>query len=338
MNPLLTDDAVADLPLHAGRADLLEEIMSTPVLDDRPVRTDAPRRRTTWLVPVAAAAAVLALIAGSAWLVGGLGLRGPEVAGGSGVYRAILDAPGWTVESVNADDDSGELTYVNGDRQFEISWYPASEYAGYVEDRRHITATPTDGQPIEVLGRDALMWMYDGAGPTAIRDVADGHFLELRGKTMTTAAYLALLDDVRLVDRDAFAAAMPSSYADGTARQAALDVVLAELRDYVHPLIPPASQRSGFSSNQDDPDLLGVEVARDVACEWLSEYVEARRVDSDRRAQRAAGILTTVREWPVLQEATGAGAEEAEAIWGYADQVLAGETPSGYAKDLGCAG
>ena len=44
MNPKLTDDAVADLPLHHGRAELLEEIMRTPVLDDRPVRAERPRR------------------------------------------------------------------------------------------------------------------------------------------------------------------------------------------------------------------------------------------------------------------------------------------------------
>jgi hypothetical protein len=32
------------------------------------------------------------------------------------------------------------------------------------------------------------------------------------------------------------------------------------------------------------------------------------------------------------------GDEKAEAIWGYADQAVAGEVPSGYAKELGCEG
>ena len=58
MNPQLTDDAVAALPLHAGRAELLEEIMQTPVLDDRPLATPDTRRRRGWLAPVAAAAAI----------------------------------------------------------------------------------------------------------------------------------------------------------------------------------------------------------------------------------------------------------------------------------------
>jgi len=338
MNPLLTDDAVAELPLHRGRAELLEEIMSTSVLDDRPVRTDPPRRRTTWLVPVAAAAAVLALIAGSAWLVSSLGLRGPDVAGGPGAYRAILIAPGWTVDSVNADDASGELTYVKGGQQFEISWYPAAEYDGYVEDRRHITETPVDGQPVEVLGRGALMWFYAGAdNPTAIRDVEDGHFLELRGKSMSTAEYLALLDDVHLVDRDDFAAAMPSAYVDGTARQVAVDRVLDGITDYVGPLIPPGSTRGSFSSAEDDLDLLGVDVARDVACEWLTEYADAHRVGDQARMAKAAEILATAHDWPVLAEMAPSG-EYPALLWEYADRVVAGEVPRGYGRALACEG
>jgi hypothetical protein len=337
MNPKLTDDAVAELPLHRGRAELLEEIMSTPVLDDRPVSTERPRRRTPWLVPVAAAAAVLALIAGSAWLVSSLGLRSPDVAAGSGAYRAILEAPGWTVDSVDADDASGELTYVKGDEKFEISWYPAAEYDGYVEDRRHITETPVDGQPIEVLGRGALMWLYGGANPTAIREIENGHFLELRGKSMSTAAYLRLLDDVNLVDRADFAAAMPASFVDGTARQRAVDQVLDGISTYVDPLIPSGSTRSGFSSNADDLDLLGAEVARDVACEWLTEYVDARRAGDQARMDEATSVLSTAHDWPVLAEMTPNGGYPA-LVWEYADRVAAGQVPKGYGRALACEG
>jgi hypothetical protein len=339
MNAKLTDDAVAELPLHRGRAELLEEIMSTPVLDDRPVRTDPPRRRTTWPVPVAAAAAVLALVAGSAWLVSGLGLRDAGVAaGGSGAYRAVLEAPGWTVDSVAADDDSGELTYVKRGQAFEISWYPASEYDDYVEDRNHITATPVAGEPVQVLGRDALMWFYGGTdNPTAIREVENGHFLELRGKSMSTAAYLALLDDVRLVDRDDFAAAMPSAYVDGTARQKAIDEVLDGISEYVDPLIPPGSTRGSFSSAEDDLGLLGLDVARDVACEWLRDWDEAHRVGDQARMARAVAVLGTSRDWPTLRNAT-AGSEQPQLIWENADRVAAGRAPKDVGHTLGCEG
>jgi hypothetical protein len=339
MNAKLTDDAVAELPLHRGRAELLEEIMSTPVIDDRPVRTDPPRRRTTWLVPVAAAAAVLALVAASAWLVGGLGLRDAGVAGGgSGAYRAVLDAPGWKVDTVVGDDDSGELTYVKGPQSFEINWYPAEEYDGYVQDRNHITETPVAGEPVQVLGRDALMWFYGGDdNPTAIREVENGHFLELRGKSMSTAAYLALLDDVHLVDRDDFAAAMPSAYVDGTARQRAVDDVLDGISDYVDPLIPPGSTRGSFGSTEDDLDLLGIEVARDVACEWLRDWDEAHRVGDQARMERAVAVLETSRDWPALRDTT-AVSDQPELIWEYADRVAAGRAPKDVGHTLSCSG
>ena len=53
MIPKLTDDAVSMLPLESGRAELLEEIMSTVAPDRQnaePTRLAAPRR-TRWLAP-----------------------------------------------------------------------------------------------------------------------------------------------------------------------------------------------------------------------------------------------------------------------------------------------
>ena len=73
MNAKLTDDAVAGLPLSHGRAELLEEIMSTPVNDDLPVRTEKPHRRSRWVVPSAAVAVVALVAVGSAWWAGGTG-------------------------------------------------------------------------------------------------------------------------------------------------------------------------------------------------------------------------------------------------------------------------
>ena len=65
-----TDEAVAALPLAQGRAELLEEIMSTPSADTptatAPTRPDRPSPRR-WAVPLAAAAAVAALAAAPLW-------------------------------------------------------------------------------------------------------------------------------------------------------------------------------------------------------------------------------------------------------------------------------
>ena len=107
MNPKLTDDAVAGLPLHPGRAELLEEIMSTPVLDDRPrphrapappydvggARPRPPPSSRRW--PSAPPGGPAAPAPGSGGeRAGGLASQ-PTVAGGD---QVVLDAPGWAVD------------------------------------------------------------------------------------------------------------------------------------------------------------------------------------------------------------------------------------------------
>lgn len=345
MNPNLSDDTVAGLPLSLGRAELLEEIMSTPVLDDHPTPADADgHRRGRWLGPVAAAAVIAVVAAGTAWWSNGSGPGGdgrseqvataPQAADG---FRAILDAPGWTVEGVYTDSRGGELSYVNGAQSFEISWYPAETYDDYVEDRRHITDPPADGEPVEVLGLGAQMWAYSDANHTAIREPDAGHWLEARGDGMDEAAYVALLGQLRLVDLAAFEAAMPASYVDGSERDAAIEEILDGIGQYVDPVIPPGSQRAGFSSDQNDPYHLGADVAGAVACEWLGEFAAAQEAGDQQRMNTAAAALASSRRWPVLQEMEERG-DYAEVIYGYADQVVAGNVPEGYAGGLGCEG
>jgi hypothetical protein len=345
MNPMLSDDTVAGLPLSLGRAELLEEIMSTPVLDDRPTPAVSGRggRRGRLLVPIAAAAAIAAVAAGTAWWASD---SGPGEDGHSQVatqpgpeknFRAILDAPGWTVDGVYTDSQGGELSYSQGGQSFEISWYPATTYDQYVEDRRHITEPPADGKPVEVLGLGAQMWAYSDLNHTAIREPQAGHWIEARGDGMDEAAYVALLGQLRLVDEHDFEAAMPATYVDGSERDAAVEDVLNGIRPYVDPLIPPGSQRVGFSSNQNDPYHLGADVAGAVACEWLTDFSEAHRAGDQERMDRAAAVLSTVRDWPVLQQMEEGG-DFAEVVYDYADQVAAGDVPRGYAEGLDCEG
>lgn len=344
MNPKLSDDTVAGLPLSLGRAELLEEIMSTPVLDDRPAPTVRDeRRRRGWLVPAAAAAVVAALAAGTAWWASG---SGPTSAAPSQSatqtsptkdYRAILDAPGWTVDNVYTDSRGGELSYAKGEQYVEISWYPADTHDDYVEDRRHITEPPSDGQAIEVLGLGAQMWAYSGSDHTAIRDPQAGFWIEVRGGGMDEASYLDLLGRLRLVDQREFEAAMPASYVDGSERDAAVQEILDGIGEYVDPLIPPGSQRVGFSSNQNDPYHLGADVAGAVACEWLGEFVAAQEAGDQQRMDKAAAVLATSRRWPVLQEMTARG-EYSQGVWELADRAAAGEVPEDYAGWLGCEG
>ncbi|CAI9412431.1 hypothetical protein [Nocardioides sp. T2.26MG-1] len=343
MNHHLSDETVAGLPLSLGRAELLEEIMSTPVLDDRPVAT-ADRRRSRWLVPTAVAAAVALLVGFGAWWGSGFGPSGDDRTGQVATapgpetsFRAVLDAPGWTVDNVYTDSRGGELSYVNGDLSFEINWYPADSYADYVEDRRHITDPPSDGEPVEVLGLGAQMWAYSDLDHTAIREPEAGHWIEARGDGMDEAAYVALLGQLRLVDEHAFEAAMPASYVDGSERDAAIQQIIDGIGEHLDPVIPPGSQRVGFSSDQNDPYHLGADVAGAVACEWLADFDEAHSAGDQQRMDRAAAALATARDWPVLQDMEERG-DYAEVVYDYADQVARGQVPEGYAEGLGCEG
>src|ERR1700742_2273172 len=67
--PPITDHEVARLPVHGGRAELLEEIVRMPVDLVEGVNVAVlPRRQRRGLVSVAAAAAVAATVAGvAAW-------------------------------------------------------------------------------------------------------------------------------------------------------------------------------------------------------------------------------------------------------------------------------
>lgn len=352
MNPKLTDDAVAGLPLHQGRAELLEEIMRTPVLDDRPVRAEQVRRRTGWVVPVVAAAAIAALVAGSAALLSGLngGVSGdrntpaaagaPRAAGSGpparGDHRAVLDAPGWTVDGAYADAVSGEVTYTSGNRFFTITWDPAATYDDYVLDRsRDVPGPPADGEAIEVLGRDAQLWAYAKDDHTAIRAVDGGSWMELRGKGMDEAAYLELLGQLRLVDRAGFEAAMPDSFVETSERAGTVDDMVAGIAEHLDPLLPPGTPESSVQSDQTDPYQLGAEVAGGVACAWLGEFEDASRAGDQQRMDAAAEALGTARDWPVLQGLAARG-EYADILWSYADEVVAGQVPEGYAGGLGC--
>ena len=58
----LSDDDVRDLPLRDGRAELLEEIMATPVIDRADAPAPGPRRTPAVLATLIAAAAVIAAV------------------------------------------------------------------------------------------------------------------------------------------------------------------------------------------------------------------------------------------------------------------------------------
>lgn len=340
MDLKLTDEAVAMLPLESGRAELLEEIMST-VAPDRTVRQDpAPDRGrpSRWLVPVAAAAAVAAIALAAVW---GQGLlpddrdsqsfaSSLDLPGGQGL---VLDARGWTVDSLGSDG----ITFKRGGASLEVTSYPADSYDSYVLDRTHIVDPPAPGDPIEVLGRPAQMWAYTRDDHTAIREVEDGHWLELRAAGMDESGYLDLLGQLRFTSEAEFDASLPQGYVSTDERSAAARKILGDIRAASGAGLPSGSPTPDFADGDSvDRYQFGAEVAGAYACAWLEAYENAVTHGQADTAAEAARVLGTSRSWPILREMEKPG-DYPEVVWEYADQVGAGQQPEGYREGLGCS-
>ena len=351
----VSDEAVSRMPLAEGRAALLEEIvMSTPVLDrpttdrpDRPGRRDrAVTARSRRLVPLAAAAAVV--------LLAGLGVAGAQWSGEPGEVvpapvapaappavpptaqqdRVLLVAPGWQVQQV---DTVGGAAWSKGDAKLDVSVRPAASYDAYVADRERLVAPPAAGRPLEVLGAPGQLWSYAEDDHAVIREVSGGSFVEVRGSRVSLSDFRGLLDSLQWVDEATFAGSLPSSYLTEAERPVEVARHLDGIRDALGdlPLLPAGTPE--VTSAAADPYILGVDVADSVVCAWLATY---HRADgAGREARTAAQVLATLRDWPVLEELVEIApeGEYSSGPWALADELAAGGTPAGWAERLGCS-
>jgi hypothetical protein len=343
--PKLTDDAVSSLPLEAGRAELLEEIMSTVAPD----RHNAPdqhnnslaeptrlptSRRTRWVAPLAAAAVVAGLAGGTVWWQqhrpadGSHQVASLRLPAGKAV---VLDAPGWQVDSLSGDG----IVFRKGAANLEITSYAAKDYASYVEDREHIVDPPAPGTPIQVLGRSAQMWAYSADDHTAIREVEDGRWMEFRAQGVDQAGFVALLGQLRLTSEGEFNASLPSGYVTKGERPAAAETILGDIEDASGAGFPSGTTFQLANGDSKDRYQFGAEVVAQYACAWLESYEDATTHQQPARAAEAVRVLGTSRHWPILQEMNAQG-DYPEVVWDYADQVAAGKVPEGYREGLGC--
>ena len=349
MNPLLTDEAVAALPLETGRAALLEEILGTPTAAGSPAPARAARAHDRahrrWLAAVVTAALVATLAFGSAWWAATLDTEAdhpqppaalaasPSVAADpqTGGYRAVLEADGWTLASAYQDPQTGtgEVGYHAGDATLSIDWYPASDYAQRYDSRRGLTDPPSDGRPVEVLGRLAHMWAYTGTDHTVLRPVEDGHFLEIRGTGLGEQAFTDVLSRLRLVDAAGFDASLPNGFVHHAERSPRVAALLDGIGQYAQPLLPPGVSRGSITTQQSDPVQVGSDVANQVACAWMARYVQARRTGDRTSAEQAVTVMKTSRKWPVLLQMQDVS-DVPEWVWAVTDEMSAGHVPQGW--------
>jgi hypothetical protein len=338
MDLKLTDHAVSSLPLESGRAELLEEIMSTVATDRQTTEpTEPPTRRRGWLIPAAAAAVVAGIAVSSLWWqhLGRDDEEGGHAASSLGLPQGqgiVLDAPGWKVDSLGEDG----VQFRKGEANLEVTSYDADSYESYVVDREHVVDPPAPGQPVEVLNRAAQMWAYSKNDHTVIREVEDGHWLEVRGQGMDRAEYLALLDQLRLTSTEEFNASLPEGYVTEDERSEVGQQIIGDIEAVSGAGFPDGTTLQLDEGDSQDRYQFGVEVVGAYACAWLESYDNAEAHDQPALAAEALRVLGTSRAWPILKEMDKTG-DYPDVLWQIADEARAGQLQPWYREGLGCS-
>lgn len=211
MNPLLTDDAVADLPLHDARAALLAEIMRTPA--------PAGRRVPMAVASAAAVAAAAAVVGLVVTLPGADADRAPDQAT-TGVASSgpaeprpvtslrgdLVSATDWTVvytrvaiselaqdgPSSDARTEGAATVRMRSDeteRDVVLRGRPAATYDAAVLRLRERAEGPT--RSATVLGRSGLRFQVDGRTVLVAPPLHD-RWWQVESLDATTAELLAL--------------------------------------------------------------------------------------------------------------------------------------------------
>jgi hypothetical protein len=314
-----------------------QEDPGAPAGLDAPVRVAPQPRRGRWVAigtatAVAAAALVVIGFAGgqdTAYRVGAApeGRTALERSRDGGFPRLLID--GWHVN--RADESAGpmsdgnseryhhaEATFVRGGAELELTMDEgdASDHEALVQDR---AASADQRRQASVLGYPATITRYTATQRYAAMWFADRVVYEIDGDAGGEEAFMDALDALRVVNDDAWEAALPDSSVAPRERPAVVDRMLADIPQ------PPGfdAARLGHGDAAVDRYQLGAGVTGSVACAWIDRWAEARRT-GDRAAEReAVDAMGTSRNWRVLQEMNPDG-DYPEVLWEFADAMASG--------------
>lgn len=217
-------------------------------------------------------------------------------------YHVLLDAPGWSMVRVDQQStDRGEMTFSDGSRDVEMSWYPAADSDGALAD----WGDGAQRTEATVAGRAATLLSFGGTtSQRAIVEPTGGDTgLRIDGDLGSEADFRTMLDEVRQVPEADWLAAMPASAVRPADRPAVIDGMLAGVA-------LPDGLDVGYL---DDSPLvrdwyqLGVEVTSAVLCEWFDRYLAATEAGDGAAAQVAVDGLRTSDDWPVLHQMSSEG-------------------------------
>lgn len=317
--PRITDDEVARLPVHAGRADLLEDLMATDLTDR--LDTHAPRRTRrpapAWLAVPAAAAAIAAIALVPALRDGSAPAPGGPASGVTTAQPAeasyvVLGAAGWEMTTVGETDGLLSVQFAKGGQALELNEYPADQFEERLSDRSRVSAP----RPGTLLGLPSTTVAYSARDHATIRPVEGDTFVEVRGDGMDLASYERLLDDLEATDAEVFARTVPR----GTVTPETRDREVARLLEGVAVPAGLEADEIGLDGFHDAYNATTA-VAGAVGCAWLTAYDAG---DAGVRAE-AIAALDGSRQWPLLVTQADEGGYS-DVFWGLADDLRAGST------------
>jgi hypothetical protein len=359
----ITDRQVAELPVHGGRAELLEDIMRTPVehLDStQGVRDDAfakPPRRTRALATFAAAVAVVATVAGlAAWRIphdaGSARPDGSTYAdrsdgtpaapstsvghapssAGDQLSRPAPSVPGGAY--VALDQSGWEVTSVYEDSQGTDLFYQRGDAVldlttypegEYASYVADRNADASSAGQLTLLGREAHEWAYAEDDHAVIRSPEGDVFLEVRGTGMSESAFRAALADLVQTDEAGFAGSLPEGVVTPYNRDEAIGHLLRGVDT------PP-----GFTA--DDVTMTGfndayqsaAQVAGAVGCAWINVWSGGTAADKHAAVEAFGGS----RSWPLLRAIAAEGGYSS-GFWDIADELRTGHDDKGNPVEAG---
>jgi hypothetical protein len=280
----------------------------------------APRPR--WLLAPLVTGAALALVV-VLFQAGG----GQERAFAAETVRAAERAPrlllgGWSVTRVDEwSAGTGEMTFSQGDRVLELSWWPtrvSGPKVGAAKD-------PDPGVELEVgvPGARATVNRYaDTDDYTAVWRSGE-LTVEARGLAASPEEFAGIMRRLERVGARAWLSALPASAVTPSEQRDAVDGMLAGL-----PLPPGFDAGSLGDGATRDRYQLGAKVSGAVACGWFASWAEAKAAGDDAGVRRAVAALASSRDWAILREMSAQG-DYPKVLWKYVDAVAGDGTVMG---------
>lgn len=308
----ITDEQVSQMPLAGARADLLEEIMTTPTL--APIPAPATSHRIRKVVGTLGAGAAVAAVITATFVVTRHATPAPGPAeihysaaareAAEQTPRLALVSDGWKITEIQGfSKDYGSITYTNGNRSVEFNWGPAAGYQSNVDERTVESQDPVE--PITVAGQKGLLsTSFRGEHYIVLLPPTGESFVEIHTQTPTEpnawrnqAAVREVMSHVEELSVDEWLARMPSDVVSPINEKAAIEAGIADIG---LPSGTTAADLADLGVNK--RDSFNSRLAGQVVCAWIAEWESAKRAGNDNRMAAAITALEGTGEWKIVQD------------------------------------